>query len=175
MGPGGSCAAPPAGPGSSSPLARTRCGTRSSPQLWMPGCCCAMCRRQPPMPTRAPRCVMTLPVSTSCGKLARVLLGQGRCCAVQGRVVGRAVDPAGPDDAYPGAGQDADGVGMVLASSAGVIVDLGGPGAGMPAVVGEGGHRSPEPLVAGPAEADGTMLARFPGHRGHPGERGDRV
>ena len=57
---------------------------------------------------------MTPTVSTS----DRDLLGRlfGECCggAVLGGVVGDSVEPAGPDDADPGAGQDACGVGVVL-------------------------------------------------------------
>ena len=82
---------------------------------------------------------VTLPVSTSSGRLACRLLGEGCCGAVAGEVVGGAVGPAAPDDADPGAGEDAHGVGMVLAGGAGVIVGRGGPGAGVAAVVGEDG------------------------------------
>jgi integrase/recombinase XerD len=53
--PGGSYARSRAAPGSASPSARTRSGTRSSPPRWMPGCRCATSRRPPPMLTRAPR------------------------------------------------------------------------------------------------------------------------
>jgi hypothetical protein len=106
---------------------------------------------------------MTLPVSTLCGRLTGVWLGEGCRGSVQGGIIGHAVDPAGPYDAYPGAGKDADGMGMVLAGGAGVGVDLGRPGTGVPAVVGEGGHGSAEPLVAGPAEAHGAVLAGLAG------------
>src|SRR5690606_40501223 len=83
---------------------------------------------------------MTLPVSTS-GNNELV----ERCCGtVFGGVVGNAVEPAAPDHADPGAGQHADGVRVVLARLAGLGVDLRGPGAGVPAVVGEGGQRSEE-------------------------------
>src|SRR3974377_732832 len=118
---------------------------------------------------------MTLPVSTS----SREFFGGVSCepcsSAMFAGVVRDAVDPAGPDDADPGAGQDADGVRVVLAPGAGVGVDLGGPGAGVPAVVGEGGDRLAEPLVAGPAELHAAVVAGVPGHRGAPGEGGDRV
>src|SRR5215470_13670453 len=54
--PGGSSARSRAGPGSSRPLPRTRCGTRSSPPpVWMPGCRCAMCKRRRRMRIREPR------------------------------------------------------------------------------------------------------------------------
>ena len=64
-------------------------------------------------------------------------------------VIGSVVVTAAPDDPDPGSGEDADGVGVIFAS-AGVVVDLGGPGAGVAAVVGEGGDGSPEALVTGP-------------------------
>src|SRR5580693_5514736 len=114
---------------------------------------------------------MTPPVSTSCSDS----FCEGCGCAVSGGVVGRVVDPAGPDHADPGAGEDAYGVGMVFACGAGVIIDFRGPGAGVPAVVGEGGHRLAEPLVAGPAEVHGAVLAGLLRHGGAAGERGDGV
>ena len=46
---------------------------------------------------------MTLPVSTSCRKFVFGLSVEGDGGAVFVRVVRYAVDPAGPDDAYPGA------------------------------------------------------------------------
>jgi hypothetical protein len=49
---------------------------------------------------------------------------------VAGGVEGNAGVPAGPDHPQPGAQEDADGVGMPLAASAGLWVDLGGPGQG---------------------------------------------
>jgi hypothetical protein len=64
---------------------------------------------------------------------------------------------------------------VVFAAGAGVVVDLGGPGAGVPAVVGEGGDGLAESLVAGPAEVDGPVLAGLVGDRGDPGEGGDGV
>src|SRR5215813_3629811 len=41
---------------------------------------------------------------------------------------------------------------------------------GVPAVAGEGGHRAPKPLVAGPAEADVAVLAGFLGDGGDAGQ-----
>src|SRR5690242_21639991 len=98
---------------------------------------------------------MTPPVSTSGRGLPGRLSGERGGGAVPGGVVGDAVDPAAPYDADPGAGEYAHGVWVVLAAGAGVVVDLGGPGAGVPAVVGEDGDRPAESLVAGPAEVDG--------------------
>src|SRR6185369_5398164 len=119
--------------------------------------------------------VMTPPVSTSGRDLLDRLFGECGGSAVLGWVVGDSVEPAGPYDADPGAGQDADGVGVVLAAGAGVGVDLGGPGAGVPAVIGEGRDRGAEPLVAGPAEVHVPVLARLAGDRGDAGEGGDGV
>src|SRR6266699_2576245 len=48
-------------------------------------------------------------------------------------------------------------------------------GDGVAAVVGEGGDRDAEPLIAGPAEMDGPVLAGFLCDRGAAGEGGDRV
>ena len=64
---------------------------------------------------------------------------------------------------------------VVLAGGACVAVDLGGPGTVVTAVVGEGGDRVAEPLVARPAEVHGTVLAGLAGDRGDAGQRGDRV
>src|ERR1051326_1181313 len=118
---------------------------------------------------------MTPPVSTSCRDLLRTLPSECGGGSVRGGIVGDAVEPAAPYDADPGAGEDADGVGVVLAAGAGVVVDLGGPGAGVPAVVGEYGDRGAEPFVAGPAEVPGAVLARFLGDWRAAGERGDGV
>src|SRR5450755_298874 len=100
--------------------------------------------------------------------------GEAAGGAVECRVVGDAVEPAAVDDADPGAGQDADGVRVVLAAGPGGCVDLGGPGAGGAAVVGEGGHGLAESLVAGPAEVDGAVLAGGLGDRCHAGQGSDR-
>lgn len=56
----------------------------------------------------------------------------GLCRSLAGlvgaRVVGGAVVPAGPDDSQPGAGDDAEGVGVAFAAGAGVGIELCGPG-----------------------------------------------
>src|SRR5512135_3938803 len=59
--------------------------------------------------------------------------------------------------------------------SRGPLVDLGGPGAGVPAVVGEGGDGGAEALVAGPPEVHGAVFAGLVGDRGEAGEGGDGV
>ena len=101
---------------------------------------------------------VSTPRSSSCRDGWGELLSDS---AVAGGVVGLLIDPAAPDDAYPGAGQDPDCVGVVLAAGARVVVDVGGPGALVAAVVGECRDGAAEAFVAGPAEVDGALLARF--------------
>jgi hypothetical protein len=48
--------------------------------------------------------------------------------SVLGGVVGGVVVPAVPDHEQPGAGEDAHGVGVVVASGAGTVIEVGGPG-----------------------------------------------
>jgi Glycosyl transferase family group 2 len=68
---------------------------------------------------------MSSPVSSS----RRIFFGEDALERfVEGWVVGGAVLPAVPDDVEPGAGHDADGVGVVLAAGGGVVVEAGGPG-----------------------------------------------
>src|SRR5664280_2105139 len=71
---------------------------------------------------------------------------------LQGAVVGRVVDgvvlPAAPDDVDPGAGQDADGVGVVVLFGAGFGVEVGGPGVAVWGVA--RGHRRSRPAVGQP-------------------------
>jgi hypothetical protein len=55
-----------------------------------------------------------------------------------GGVVGGSVSTAVPDDVEPGAGEDADGVGVVVAAGDRAAVEVsGGPGVGVSAVAGE--------------------------------------
>src|SRR5262249_20857736 len=93
-------------------------------------------RRDPAFPMRFPR-------SSS---------GGGKSCggSVELGVVGGAVLPAAPDDADPGAGEDAYGVWVAFAAVDGVVVDLGGPGAGVAGIVGEVDQGVAELLVGGP-------------------------
>ena len=42
-------------------------------------------------------------------------------------IVGFAVDPCAPDHAQPSASEDANGVRMIAATSAGLSIDMGGP------------------------------------------------
>ena len=64
---------------------------------------------------------MRRPVSTRGGEEALE-------AAVVVGVVGGVVVPGAPEDAQPGAAEDADGVGVVAAALAGAVVDVGGPG-----------------------------------------------
>ena len=75
------------------------------------------------------------------------------------RLVGHPVEPAAVDHADPGAGEDSDGVRVVVAALNGAAVDAGGPGAGVSRVVSEGHDGVAEPLVARPAEPDRAVLA----------------
>src|SRR5437763_11458606 len=97
--------------------------------------------------------------------LSQALGGVGLLGAVAGRVVGGAGVPAGPDDAEPGAHEDADGVRVALAAGAGVAVEPGGPGGGVAGIVGPGAERLAGAGVGGPAEAHGPALAGGLGDR----------
>jgi hypothetical protein len=66
-------------------------------------------------------------------------------------------------------------MGVVLAGGARVGVDMRSPGAGVSAVVSVDRDGLAEALVAGPAEADGAVLAGLSGDGTEPGERGDAV
>jgi hypothetical protein len=91
---------------------------------------------------------------------------------VSGGVVGLSGLPAVPDDGEPGAGEDADGVGVVVASVAGALVEVGCPGVGVSAVAGEVGDGIAQLFVAGPAEGDGSEFAGLSGRGGGAGEAG---
>lgn len=86
---------------------------------------------------------------------------------VKGDVVGATILPAAPQDADPGSGEDTNGVGVIAAAGAGVGIDGRGPGGGVTGVVGKRRERLAQALVAGPAEADGPLLARGAGDRSH--------
>src|SRR5439155_7152097 len=95
--------------------------------------------------------------------------------AMLGRVVGRAVLPAAPDDEEPCAGEDADRVRMVVAASDGVAVEVGSPGVSASGVTGEVADGIAELLIGGPAEADGAVLAGLACAGGDAGEAGQRL
>ena len=77
--------------------------------------------------------------------------------AVVGGVIGRAVVPAAPQDAGPGAAEDADGVGVAFAAGARVGVEGGRPWGAVPGVVGEDVQGLAGAAVGGQAE---RMAAR---------------
>ena len=83
--------------------------------------------------------------------------------AVFGRVVGGVVLPAVPDDVQPCSGQDADGMGVVVAAVSGTGVEVGGPWVGSAGVAGEVGDGVSQLFVAGPAESDRADLAGLAG------------
>src|SRR5579862_8940627 len=102
-----------------------------------------------------------------------VLAGEyGLQGGVLGGVVGGAVLPAPPDDVDPGAGGDADGVGVVFAAVAGVSVEGGGPGAGVAGAVGEVAPGVAEVAVDVPAEAVAEVAAGAAGDGGDAGDAG---
>ena len=114
------------------------------------------------------RPAMRHPVS-SC---ERVVGGGG---AVQRRVIAGPIRPSAPEHAYPGPGEDANGVRMVAAAGLGALVDIGGPWGGVAGVVGEAGDRRAQAVIAGPAEDDAAALARGMCDRTGAGLRGELV
>src|SRR5271167_2558382 len=91
-----------------------------------------------------------------------------------GGVVGDCVLPAVPDDVEPGAGEDADGVGVVVSSGSGAVVEIGGPRVGASAVAGEVADCIAELFVCSPTESDVfdfSGLARGGSDAGQAGQR----
>src|SRR6185437_15458282 len=76
------------------------------------------------------------------------------------RVIRFAIRPSSPDHAHPGTSEDAHGVRVIAAAGAGPVVDVSGPDAGVPRVVGEAGQSGAQAMVAGAAEGDGPGFAR---------------
>jgi hypothetical protein len=74
--------------------------------------------------------------------------------AMFGGVVGGSVLPAVPDDVEPGAGEDADRVGVVVAAGDRAAIEVSGTGVGVSAVAGEVGDSVAELFVCGPTESD---------------------
>ncbi len=73
-------------------------------------------------------------------------------------LVGGVVVPEAPDDAQPGAAEDADRVRVVAAAGDRVGVDLLCPGVVLAAAVGEDAEGVAQRFVAGPAEAGDLFL-----------------
>ena len=73
---------------------------------------------------------MSCPVSTLAvsGGFRGVFVEDALECVVAGGVVGDAVLPAFPDDVCPGPGEDSYGVGVVVSSGSGAVVQVRGPG-----------------------------------------------
>ena len=104
------------------------------------------------------------------------LLGdQWLVAAVAGGVIGDVVLPAAPDHSEPGPGQDADGVGVAMATGSGLLVEVSRPGVVVAGVTGEVHDRGAQLLVTGKAEHDLLVLARLPGRWGRPGQGGQRL
>src|ERR1700759_3352700 len=114
---------------------------------------------------------MSSPVSSRVGV---AVLDEALECSVLFGVVGRVVLSAVPDDVDPCAGQDADGVGVVVAAGDGAKVEVGGPGVGASGVAGEVGEGVAQVFVAGPSESDGADLAGLSGRGGDAGQAGQR-
>ena len=93
--------------------------------------------------------------------------------SVASGVVGDAVAPAAPEDAGPGAGEDADGVRVVAAAQAGAAVDVSGPRGLVTGVVREAGESAPQAFVAGITEGHAAVLAGFEGDRSDAGLGGE--
>src|SRR3972149_11808498 len=83
--------------------------------------------------------------------------------AMLGRVVGFSISPRTPDDAQPGAREDAYGVGMITAAGSCLGIDVRGPGVGVARVIGQAGERGAQAVSAGPAEGNGLGSARLVG------------
>src|SRR5215210_1522611 len=95
--------------------------------------------------------------------------------AVAGGVIGDAVLPAAPEDAGPGASEDAGGVWVVAAAGGRAVVGVVGPGMPVAGAVGEHADVVAQALVAGPAEAGVAALAGFLGDGGLAGVGGEAV
>src|SRR2546421_9919785 len=89
-------------------------------------------------------------------------LEEGLKGAVLSGVIGGAGLPAVPDHEQPGAGEDANRVGVVVSAADGAPVEVGSPGIGADGVAGEVADGVAELLVGGPAEADCPELAGLP-------------
>src|SRR4051794_15723504 len=96
-------------------------------------------------------------------------------CRMRIGVVGCAIGPGLPEDADPGAREDADGVGVVAASGSGSAIDVGRPSGGVAGVVGEAGDGSPEAAIASPAEDHAAALAGLARDRSDAGLGGELV
>src|SRR3954452_15320430 len=120
---------------------------------------------------------MSCPVSTSVasGGLGGVFVEDTLEGVVAGGGVGGAVLPAAPDDVRPGACEDPDGVGVVVATGSGALVEIFCPGVGSAAVAGEVAQGVAQLFVGRPSEGDGLDLAGLAGLRGGNAQEAEHV
>src|SRR4051794_17942393 len=111
---------------------------------------------------------MRHPVSTS-------LLGSLDGAEVEIGVVGLVIEPGAPDDAQPGAGEDAHGMRVIAATLASSRIDAAGPQVGVARVVGQTSDGAAQSMVAGPAKAHAARLARLVGQRDDAGLGGQPI
>ena len=104
------------------------------------------------------------------GRFGLIVLEKVLEGAVAGGVVGGVVCQQRQMTPDPGSGEDADGVGVVVASVAGSLVELGGPGVRVPGVAGEVAEGVAEFLVGAEPEADAAGLPGLPGRGCDAGE-----
>ena len=95
--------------------------------------------------------------------------------AVEAGFVGFSGLPATPEDAEPGASEDADSVRMIAAAISGASVDVSGPRRAVARVVGEADDGLAKTLVARPAEGDAALLAGCVGDGSDTGFRGELI
>jgi len=119
--------------------------------------------------------VSSCPPSGSHGGGGAGCVEEGQSPSVFVDVVGGAGLPAAPEDADPGASQDAHGVGVIAPTSASVPVDGSGPGMGVAGVVGPSGEGLTKPLVAGEAAGDAPVFAGGVGDGGDPAFAGELI
>ncbi len=95
--------------------------------------------------------------------------------AVLGGVVGRVALPAAPEDAGPGASEDAQGVGVVAAADAGALVDVSWSWVPASCAVGKDAHVFAQALVADLAEGSVVAFSGLDCDWGLAGVGGERV
>ena len=88
-----------------------------------------------------------------------MLSGDLKTGAMERRIEGDTVLPATPDDSQPGTSEDADGVWVTTSAVDGSFVDVGCPGIGQAAPIGEIHDRNAQLLVARPTERGPLVLA----------------
>ena len=89
--------------------------------------------------------------------------------------IGCVIGPGTPDDAQPGAREDANCVRMIATAGAGRAVDASSPLIGVARVVGQAGNGLAQAMVAGPSKGHAAGLARLVGDRDGAGLSGQLV